>query len=463
MATVTEQTKDKYYQELSEVANALASNFTKLLRHPGKVYGNVIDGGHLWSSEYTITVNPELSDREDATRLEPVDHYLAQNLLINLASEFPEFGQIRDWRQLIRENITLQLVETLHVVAHRRTFAGTCEVSRGWGKADPVDITAESEIDTMELVDKFLASKRAANLREATIKGYGATLRRFARRFTTLPRRPEDIEGYLEPHRGETATAWDIFIQIRLLYNFAEKRGLLPFPNPMSQLQTPKKVTKPPEHLSFEQARALLNAIIDDRERGLVYCFFGLGLRLSEARRLTQMDIGEDTIRTIYGKEREEPVPLAPPIRSALLKLAEGKRPDQPIFPGKKGPLSESRIQDIIKKLFERAGIKGVRSSPHTLRHSKGVLSSINGLDQFSSKRLLRHSSLEMTDHYNELNLEELKVKDRQYNPLLSLLGEAGEEEKPDYTQCQPDVEVLLLAQEPDTSAEYHADHDSEV
>ena len=51
-----------------------------------------------------------------------------------------------------------------------------------------------------------------------------------------------------------------------------------------------EKVTKPP-HLSFSQVQALLNAIRDDRERGLVYCLFGLGLRLSETRRLTPMDI----------------------------------------------------------------------------------------------------------------------------------------------------------------------------
>jgi len=184
----------------------------------------------------------------------------------------------------------------------------------------------------------------------------------------------------------------------------------------MRQVQTPRKVNKPPEHLSLGQARALLSAIIDDRERGLVYCLFGLGLRLSETRRLTSIDIGEDTIRTIRGKEREEPAPLAPPIREVLLKLAEGRLPDKPIFEGRHGPLSRSQIQSIIKKLFERAGIKGVRPSPHTLRHSKGVLSTMNGLDQFSSKRLMRHTSMEMTDRYNELNMEELKIKDRQYN-----------------------------------------------
>ena len=94
MITLAQKQRAKYWEELSNVAGALASNCSKLLKHKGKVYGNIIDGGHLWSSENTITVNPEFSEREDATKLEPVDTYLSKNLLVNLAAEFPEFANI---------------------------------------------------------------------------------------------------------------------------------------------------------------------------------------------------------------------------------------------------------------------------------------------------------------------------------------------------------------------------------
>ena len=135
MVTEIGQAKEKYWEELSDVAGALASNFTKLVRHPGKVYGNVIDGGRLPTSEYTITVNAELSDRDDVSRLEPVDSYLAQNLLVNLAAEFPEFTGIKNWRDLTKKNISTELVGTLHMVAHRRTFWERCEVGQAWQNA----------------------------------------------------------------------------------------------------------------------------------------------------------------------------------------------------------------------------------------------------------------------------------------------------------------------------------------
>ena len=454
MVTTIEGSRVKYWEELAEAAKALASNCSKLRGHSGKVYGNVVDGGQLRSSEYTITVNPELSDRDDATRLEPVDPYLAQNLLINLAAEFPEFSQIKDWRQLTRENVTTEIIEKLSMVAHRRTFKGADEVSRAWVNDTSGSPTVESGIGAWEIMEKFLASKKAANLSDESVESYGRTLKPFVRRFPVLPDSPEVIEQYLAPHRGNTSTAWTVFTRLRLMYDFAESRGLLTFPNPLRQIQTPKKHSKPPQHLSFEQARALLGAIRDDRERGLVYCLFGLGFRLGEVRRLTPADIGEDTIRTIHGKEREEPAPLAPAIREVLLGLAEGKRPGEPLFKGKRGALSDSRIQEIIKQLFIRAGITGVRSSPHTLRHSKGVLSTMLGLDTYSNRRLMRHTSIEMTDRYNELNLEELKIKDRRHNPLLQILSEPGTGIKPDCPQRQPDVDIASPAKEPDTKAE---------
>lgn len=92
----TIEAKQKYWEELSEVAGVLVSNLTKMLRSPGKYDGNAVDGGQLWGTEYTITVNPELPMRDDWARLEPIDSYLAHNLLINLAAEFLDFSQIGD-------------------------------------------------------------------------------------------------------------------------------------------------------------------------------------------------------------------------------------------------------------------------------------------------------------------------------------------------------------------------------
>ncbi len=298
---------------------------------------------------------------------------------------------------------------------------------------------------TQEVIDKFLAAKRAANRSGETIRSYKNALRPFARAYPVLPTKPEQIEEYLAPHRGETSTAKDIYIVLNIFYRFANAR--FGVPNPLAQIDKPRAKIKTPDHLTVNQAQALLSAIETDRERGLIYCLFGLGLRLGEACRLKIADIGADTI-LIHGKERDEEMPLPAEIRDVLAQLTEGRSPGEAVFQGRQGPLSHSRIQDMVKGLFARAGITGVRSSPHTLRHSKGVLSTMFGLDQFSNKRLLRHTSTQMTDRYNALNLEELRVKDKEFNPLLRILGQLELGIKPDYAQLvTPQDAAQLLPQ----------------
>jgi integrase/recombinase XerD len=66
-------------------------------------------------------------------------------------------------------------------------------------------------------------------------------------------------------------------------------------------------------------------------------------------------------------------------------------------------PITRNRIQKRMALYGERAGLKGVRCSPHTLRHTAAVSFLRNGGDVFSLQRLLGHATLEMTRHYCEL------------------------------------------------------------
>ena len=294
-------------------------------------------------------------------------------------------------------------------------------------RAGSASLEQSLSVSTSKVIEQFLAHKRAANLTEASIRSYGDTLRQFARAYPTLPTKPEPIEEYLSKHRGENSTAKNIYIVLSLLYKFANAR--LGLPNPMTQIDKPTSKPKAPQPLTANEAQALLDAIEGDREQGLIYCLFCLGLRLKETRYLRVADIGEDTIQ-ICGKERNEPLPLIPEIRDVLLKLTDGKRPEDYIFNGQNGqPLSDSMIQLIIKQLFAKAKIDGVRASPHTLRHSRGAITAAAGLDTASSSRLLRHADISQTNRYSQLNLNQLRAKEERFNPLR-ILGK-----KPDYTQ----------------------------
>jgi integrase/recombinase XerD len=56
-------------------------------------------------------------------------------------------------------------------------------------------------------------------------------------------------------------------------------------------------------------------------------------------------------------------------------------------------PLSKRQIQSRIKHYGEKAGIKGVRVSPHTLRHTFAKLCVMNGANAFQPMSILGHTT----------------------------------------------------------------------
>ncbi len=125
-------TKQQYWNELSEISAVIRRNLDKIKHTPGKFQGNVVDGGYFYRECFTIVTDSQLQPKDDPALVEKIDPYLASNLLVNLAAEFPVFRHIRDWRDLTREDITVEMLRVLDLVSHRRQFSENCEVSRSW-------------------------------------------------------------------------------------------------------------------------------------------------------------------------------------------------------------------------------------------------------------------------------------------------------------------------------------------
>lgn len=276
-----------------------------------------------------------------------------------------------------------------------------------------------SSVATLEVVDKFLASKRAAGLQPRSIENYGQVLHSFARQYPTLPSSPEEIEALLTSKASDSTRLW-VYSVLSAFYKFANQR--FGVSNIMLSVQKPRVKPKEPDCLTMKQARMVLVAIVTDRERGLVYLYLGQGLRLSEALRLDIRDVGEDLLR-IKGKERDESMPLLPEVRDALLKLAGNRSPNEPLFIGQRGRLGRDMAEENIKRLFQRAGMTGVQQSPKIFRSTFASMAKNAGCDFYLVKRLLRHSrGWDVTDrHYIHLSNEELRKTLEKYSPLRLL------------------------------------------
>lgn len=263
---------------------------------------------------------------------------------------------------------------------------------------------------TLEVVQKFLASKRVANLAPASIKTYTQDYKPFIRSFSSLPTTPEGIEVYLQSFPPPSKRQQ--YNRLYALYRFASKRYDLP--NPMLDIEKPRLKEKPQRVLSPEDAIKVEANLKDAVEQGIFYLGYGMGWRSGEIRQATFGDIGTDTM-VVHGKERDESVSLIPEIRDCLLALCDGQKPDSSLFRGQRGALTKNGIWEKVKKMLGRVGVDG---SPHSLRHGYGTALAMQGCDAHSIMRLMRHKDISQAIIYIHLTDRHLAKTQQSYCPL---------------------------------------------
>lgn len=84
--------------------------------------------------------------------------------------------------------------------------------------------------------------------------------------------------------------------------------------------------------------------------------------------------------------------------------------------------LTRDGIAAAMRTYARRAGIRGVRSSPHTLRHTGAKRFILGGGDVFTLQKLLGHRSLTMVRRYVELAAADVRVQHERHSPADTLL-----------------------------------------
>jgi integrase/recombinase XerD len=146
------------------------------------------------------------------------------------------------------------------------------------------------------------------------------------------------------------------------------------------------------------------------------------GLRFAEALNLRWEEIDLDNLLVkVVGKGgKHRVVPISFEGRKVLFKWKQQSKFDH-VFATRNGTLPRQRnVGRDFALLGQRAGIQGVRFSPHTFRHTFAVSYLRAGGNVLYLQRILGHSTLEMTNRYTRsLGTEDLQaVHDR-----LSLLS----------------------------------------
>ncbi len=84
-------------------------------------------------------------------------------------------------------------------------------------------------------------------------------------------------------------------------------------------------------------------------------------------------------------------------------------------------PMKRAALQKIVGIYGKKAGIKGVRCSPHTLRHTFAKISVMNGAGVFELQKILGHSSMDMVRVYVNLFSSDVYKRHKEFSPLKYL------------------------------------------
>jgi integrase/recombinase XerD len=305
------------------------------------------------------------------------------------------------------------------------------------GRAKLKVLEAPSPQNAMqEAVESFLGRGQARNLSHHTLRFYRVRLDAFTRyleeqglRVSPAEVTPALVREFLaaEAERVSALTASHSFITLRALFRFLVREEVIEA-NPMDRVERPRVARKVVETFSTEQVEALLAAcngrsFSGIRLRAVILTLLDCGLRVSELCGITLEDVSwdEGTLKVMGKGRKERVVPFGEAARQALMAYVakRGNIPGQgALFVTCYGdPMSRHEAHRLLAAAGRKAGLTGVRCSPHTFRHTCAVMFLRNGGDAFSLQKLLGHSDLAMTRRYAELAQADVVAKHRACSP----------------------------------------------
>jgi len=163
----------------------------------------------------------------------------------------------------------------------------------------------------------------------------------------------------------------------------------------------------------------------EQRVHALVCLLLDTGLRIAEALALTREDVDFDNlvIRVRVAKGgKHRIVPMSFELRKRIWKYTtRSKSPQQRfLFESRNHTMLTVRnVQRDFKLLCRKLRIEGVRTSPHTLRHTFAISYLRAGGNLFYLSKILGHSSVKTTERYlQSLQIEDLQAVHNRFSLL---------------------------------------------
>jgi len=237
-----------------------------------------------------------------------------------------------------------------------------------------------------------------------------------------------------ETAQNQPRTVHTFCERLHTLFNWAVEQEFIS-ESPMKKIKPPISRRDDIQPFTEQQVNDVLTAAGESRYplRDTAICLFLLdtGARATELCTLTIDDLDlKNGKATVLGKGRKKrPVYFTEVTRKALQSYLalQPRGPVDPVFCNDQGfALTRSGLLQLIERLGKRAGITGVRCSPHTFRHTAAIWTIRSGMDSFTLQKMLGHTDLTMTSRYVAIGKADLEAKHRIHSPVGYLASHSG-------------------------------------
>jgi len=283
--------------------------------------------------------------------------------------------------------------------------------------------------DAIRAFVTFLEVERGAS--RETIRAYHSDLRQFVAFAKTVrtshaePFTPRTVDSLLirsylarlDQDKEKKSTLARKLATLRSFYRFLLREGRVAA-NPADEVHTPKLPQHLPRVLTKDDANALMefpdgDRVSDLRDRAILETLYSTGTRVSELVGMNWEDVNlNDGIVRVKGKSRKErQVPIGSVavevIKEYQTALHLSALNETAVFQNSRGGRLTARSVERLVATYSSRLLTG-RISPHALRHAFATHLLDEGADLRAIQELLGHASLDTTQKYTHLAMDQL-------------------------------------------------------
>lgn len=279
----------------------------------------------------------------------------------------------------------------------------------------------------LDLLEKFLSSKRIEGKSQTTIYNYGNEIQKGLLYMDKpiVEITADDIRGYMSYRQVHDKLAPISIANIRMYFRSFFKYLIVEeyiTKNPMEKIGRVKTPNRVVQTLSDEEVEMIRCACKCERDLAIVDILAGSGMRVSELCRLNKEDVNFDTNEMkVYGKGSKERICyLTGRAKVHLRWYLESRSDSNPaLFVTTKKPysrMSKNGVEYCLRQIAERTGIPKLRLYPHKYRSTLATNMINRGADPSKVQAILGHKNLDTTiSNYTNISNDSVKNVHHQY------------------------------------------------